>query len=126
MVVEECFGGRAQGFLDAGDLGQNVGAVPFVLCHTLEATNLSLDSPETVKNRPLDLRIHSHRMSSFAGYRTTRTGGRCGLRRFGGFDHSAFPYVARRRRRLLVTTLTELTAIAVAAIVGVRRIPNTG
>jgi hypothetical protein len=45
MVVEERLTRGPQGLLHAGDLGEDLGAVPLVFRHSLKTTDLSLNAP---------------------------------------------------------------------------------
>src|SRR6185312_14352714 len=88
------------------DLLQNIGAIPVVLHHLLQAPDLPFDAPQPVEVRSLDVRVHARRFPRF---------------RFSAHDNFSF-----RRRRLLVTTLTELNAIAALASTGLSSSPNAG
>ena len=100
------------------DLHQHVGAVALLLDHLLQAAHLALDPAEPGEHRALDLGIHGDGVRAVAG-----PGAGAGS---DGVAHDAPLGVKRRSRRLLETTLTELTAIAAAAMAGVSRRPKRG
>src|SRR5262245_40125874 len=98
----------SQRFLDGGDLDEDVRAITVLLDHLLQASHLALDAAQTLEVAVLDAGIDSHRLAFSHGIgllQATR---------------------ARRRRRLLTTTLTELNAMAALARMGESRMPKTG
>ena len=122
-----------------------------LLHHLLEAAHLPLDPAQPKQVLPLAVRIHAHRATG--GRRRVRAARRpwrrraaarrrrCGpgrrrdvparfrgpaWERASGGVHGRPHRVARRRRRLLLTTLTELKAMAAEAMIGLSRMPNAG
>ena len=102
----------------------DVGTVAFLLDHFLQAAHLPLDPPEPGERRRLEFRIHRHRVLAVAGT-GAGAGGEAPVGR-GVVAGCRGMHQALRRRKLLVTTETLLTAMAAAAIVGVRSSPNIG
>src|SRR6185437_1293430 len=96
----------AQRLVDGRDLRHDVRAVAILLHHFVQPAHLPLDSAQPSKISRLDVGVHSHR--------------------FSHAWHLRYDRWARLRRRLLVTTLNELKAIAALAITGVSSSPNAG
>ena len=117
VVVEQRAPCAPERLLHRAHLHQHVGAIALLLDHLLEPAHLSLDPAQSGEQRLLGLRCERHRVDAVSRAEAW-TG-----RRFARRVVSAH---ARRSLRLLVTTLTLLTAIAAAASAGVSRIPNAG
>jgi len=97
------------------NLGHHVGAVAVVVDHLLQTANLAFDASKALEIPRLYFRIDTDRFSRavcLAGAFCVRTGSL----------HGFHP----RNRRLFVTTLTELSAIAALAITGLSKIPRLG
>jgi hypothetical protein len=67
MIAHQVSGDAAKGFLDAGDLGDDVGAVAVVFDHFLEASDLAFDAAEAVAIGFLELRIDACGFAGFGG-----------------------------------------------------------
>jgi len=67
MIAHQVSGDAAQGFLDAGDLGDDVGAVAVVFDHFLEAADLAFDAAQAVAIGFLELRIDTSGFPWLAG-----------------------------------------------------------
>ena len=106
VVPHELLADAPQRFMHGGDLNEHIGAIPILLNHFLEAANLTLDAPKPGEVALLCLRIYA---VSFT-------------RRRGSLLHG----LKRRNRRLFPTTLTELSAMAALATIGLSVIPNAG
>ncbi len=125
MVVEQAASHPTQGFLHGRHLGQHIGAVALLFDHSLKAPHLSLDATQSRESRVLQIRIDVDRVGSVSGAGAAGTrGGR--FRRHADLLQEWGRGVYPRSLRLFTTTLTELTAIAAAAIAGVSRRPNAG
>src|SRR6476661_4330288 len=62
VVAHQLAADRAQGLLDGGDLGQDVGAVAVLLDHLLEAAHLPLDPPQALLVAVIDPGIDGYRL----------------------------------------------------------------
>src|ERR1700744_6052019 len=115
----------AKRLLRRRDLHQNVGAIPLFFHHALNAAHLPLNAAEPPKIRSLDFRIDANCFKP----RNRNFAPKEGFGRMFAFSggHSS-PYVSfsRLRRRLFVTTLNELKAMAALASTGLSSNPQTG
>ena len=68
VIAHQVSGYAAQGFLDAGDLRDDVGAIAVVIDHFLEATDLAFDAAEAIAIGVLELRIDSCGFPGLAGW----------------------------------------------------------
>src|SRR5277367_5297979 len=110
----------AQRLLHRRDLQQDIGAVALRFDHVAQAAHLSLNPREASKHGGLNLWIHGRGFSpglAGAGGDGDSSGGRLNASHLGW---------NLRRRRLLASTLIELSAMAALAIAGVSRIPKAG
>ncbi len=103
MIAQQLAPDAAQRFLSRRDLRDDLWAVAILFHHSLQPANLSLDSAQAAKIRRLDRRLDTMCVMWRA----------CVL-------HDK---VAPRRRRLLETTLTELSAMAALARIGLSSTP---
>ncbi len=78
MVAHQVAGDAAEGFLDAGDLRDDVGAVAILFDHFLEAAHLAFDTAEALEISVFQLRIDG---DGFAALGCDGAGavGRCGV-----------------------------------------------
>ena len=136
VVPHQLTADAAERFVDRGDLGENVGAVSILFDHLLKTAQLPLDATQALQVSRLHFRIDSdgfpHRRrcvsngASAFGSRFSRlyTFAALGSRRH--LISSGQARRARRSRKLFVTTLTELIAIAALAMIGLSIRPVTG
>jgi hypothetical protein len=82
VVAHQVAGYAAKRFLDAGDLGDDVGAVAVVFDHFLQAANLAFDSAQAVAIGFFQLRMDGNGLSGFARNRAGAIGGLGSRRRF--------------------------------------------
>ena len=82
VVAHQVSGYAAEGFLDAGDLRDDVGAVAIVFDHFLEAADLAFDAAEAVAIGVFQPGIDSNCLARFAGDCAGAVGG---LRLDGAF-----------------------------------------
>jgi hypothetical protein len=75
VVAHQIAGYAAEGFLDAGDLRDDVGAVAIVFDHFLEAADLAFDAAKAVAIGVLELGIDGDCLSGFAGDGAGAVGG---------------------------------------------------
>lgn len=97
MVPHQLFGNAPQRLLDRGNLGEDIRTVALLIDHALQTTHLPFDAPKPLQIACFHVGIMRHQAN-----RTLR------------------------RRSELVTTLTELHAIAALARIGLNRMPNDG
>ena len=102
----------AKRFVNGRDLGEDIGAVSILLHHFLKTANLPLDAAQTVQVSRFHFRIDTDRFSAPHSR--------------GHLISSGQARRARRSRKLFVTTLTELRAIAALAMIGLSINPVTG
>src|SRR5579863_469290 len=69
VIFHEGAGDAAEGFLDGGDLGDDVGAVAILFDHLLEAADLAFDAAEAIEVGFFDLRFDFDGFSSGDGHR---------------------------------------------------------
>ena len=74
MIAHEGAADGAQGFLDGGDLHEDVGAVAVFGDHASEAAGLAFDAAQALEIGGLDLRIDAEGFA-FAGFAGARRGG---------------------------------------------------
>src|SRR5260370_37334686 len=129
VIAHQSSGNRSQRLLRRRHLGENVGAVTILFNHTLQTANLSLDTTQPSQVRSLDLRVDADCLSP----RQIRL-----MRAETLLDGTVFYHVllhnhifphasfSRRNRRLFVTTLNELSAIAALASTGLSNKPQNG
>jgi hypothetical protein len=98
VIAEQLPADAAQRLLHRRDLRDDIGAVAILFHHFLQAAYLAFDTPQAPQVRDLEVRI----------------------------DGNGFHILAPLNRKLLVTTLTELKAIAALARIGLSRMPNQG
>jgi len=136
VVPHQLTADSAERFVDRGDLGQNVGAVSVLFDHLLKTAQLTLDAAQALQVSRLTFRIDSdgfpHRRRCVSNGASAFGSPFCRLYRFaalGSRRHlisSGQARRARRSRKLFVTTLTELIAIAALAMIGLSIRPVTG
>ena len=85
--------------------------------HLLEAAHLPLDSAKSLEIAVANIRIDPHCLTTGRVLDGTAA---------GAFNAGIFHSLHLPSRRLLATTLTELSAIAALARIGLRRIPVAG
>ena len=112
VVPHQLAAHAAERFVNRGDLGEDVGAVSILLHHFLKTANLPLDAAQTIQVSRLDFRIDADCFGA--------------LRSRAHLISSGQARRARRSRKLFVTTLTELRAIAALAMIGLSISPVTG
>ena len=110
MIAHELTANRAQRLVYGRNLRHDVRAVAIFSDHPVNAANLALDAPQPFEIAIARMWIDGDRLALHA------------LHGLLGLDVG----LHRRRRRLFVTTLTELNAIAPLAMIGFNRIPNFG
>src|SRR5438876_10200382 len=103
VVPHQLAADGAQGFMDRGNLCEDVCTITVILDHFLEPAHLAFDSSKPFEVPRLELRVDR---DGTPPSRPTATHIR-----------------ALFNRRLLVTTLTELNAIAALARIGLSRMP---
>lgn len=121
MIAHERTGYGAQRFLRGRDLHEDVGAVAVFFNHAVDAAYLAFNAAEAAEIGGFDFRVDTDCLAS-------------GDRAFAsaeGFMLSCChgsPYASLMlpRRRLLVTTLKELKAMAALASTGLSSSPKTG
>src|SRR5512138_3578950 len=121
MVAHQLAPHASQRFVDRRDLRHHVRAIPVVLDHLLQPTHLPFDSAQTLEVARLDAGIDRDRFA--------RAPPRCvgaNLARAVRHHVRVLHGFHRRSRRLLLTTLTELRAIAALATTGLSSRPNFG
>ena len=136
VVPHQLTADAAERFVDRGDLREDVSAVSILFDHLLKTAQLTLDAAQALQVSRLHFRIDS---DGFPRRRRCVSNGAsafgsafCRLYRFaalGSRRHlisSAQARRARRSRKLFVTTLTELIAIAALAMIGLSIKPVTG
>src|SRR3989442_6285188 len=106
VVPHQLAADGAQRFMDRGDLYEDVCTITLILDHFLESAHLPFDASKPFEVSRLDVRIDGDRIPRD---RATAV-------------HTRAPF----NRRLLLTTLTELNAIAALAAIGLRRMPSAG
>src|SRR5271168_3826665 len=129
MIAHQGTSDRSDRLLSRRDLRENIGAVAVLFHHALQAADLAFDSSQPAQVRSLDRGIDADRFTSgqvpvmraevFLG----RTAFQSVLLRGHIFPYASF---SLRNRRLLVTTLNELSAMAALAITGLSINPKTG
>ena len=87
VVAHQISGYASQGFLDAGDLRDDVGAVAIVFDHFLEAADLAFDAAKAVAIGFFQVGIDGDCFSRFAGDVAGAVGG---LRLDGSFTQKGF------------------------------------
>ena len=91
----------------------------------MKTANLTFDTSKALQICCLDSSIHTHRFAAILG--NVATAGRWVLLLVYYWRLLHFQAnLNLRKRRLLLTTLTELKAIAALARIGLSRIPNAG
>src|ERR1700733_1344273 len=129
VVTHQSPGNRAKSLLCRRDLRENIRAIAIFFHHPLQPANLAFNPAQSPQVRSLDCRIDFNCFA--AGQISIESTKICfvGAVFLSGLlpDH-AFPHTSfnRRRRRLFVTTLKELSAMAALAITGLSSNPNTG
>jgi hypothetical protein len=112
VVPHQLAANAAECFVNGGDLGEDVRAVSILLHHFLKTADLPLDAAQTVQVSRFRFGIDTDRFSAFDSR--------------GHLISSGQARRARRSRKLFVTTLTELKAIAALAMIGLSINPVTG
>jgi hypothetical protein len=112
VVPHQLAADAAKGFVNRGDLREDVGAVSIFLHHFLKTANLPLDAAQAVQVSRFHFRIDTDRFGA--------------LHIRAHLISSGQARRARRSRKLFVTTLTELKAIAALAMIGLSINPVTG
>jgi hypothetical protein len=136
VVPHQLAADSAESFVDRGDLGENVGAVSILFDHLLKTAQLPLDAAQALQVSRLHFRIDGNgfphrrrRVSNGAsafGSRFCRLYHSAALGSRRHLISSGQARRARRSRKLFVTTLTELIAIAALATIGLSIRPVTG
>src|SRR5690606_15384217 len=134
VVAHQLAAHAAQRLVHRRDLRHDVRAVAVFLDHALEPADLPLDAAQALQVAVLDVRVHRDRspaalVSARDGSRAAAAHGDRGIRLVVRvLFHHALPGCsrARRSRKLLLTTLTELNAIAALASTGLSSTPNAG
>ncbi len=138
VVPHQLTANSTKRFVNRRYLGEYVGAVSIVSDHLLESPHLPLDTPKSFEVSRLHIGIDRKRFSRARriAYRAPTLGGGYGVARslslisFISNRHIVSPvsYATRARRslRLFVTTLTELSAIAALAMIGLSITPVNG
>src|SRR5215510_10874362 len=103
MVAHQLVGNGSQGLVDRRNLCEDVCTITVILDHFLEAPHLALDASQAFQVALLEIGVDRNRTP----------------RRHATAAHIRAPF----NRRLLVTTLTELNAIAALASIGLSRMP---
>ena len=112
VVAHKVTAGAAEGFLYGRYLHQNVGTIALIFHHFLDAANLAGDACEAAQGGGLDFRINFDGLAFISA----------GAVRILLLVHGRKPF----NRRLLVSTLTELMAMAALAMTGLSRMPSAG
>jgi hypothetical protein len=117
VMAEQLPADAAQRLLHGRHLGDDVGTIPILVHHALQPSHLALDALQAP-----DIAGASRSV----GVATARLGG--GSRGSRSLRQSALPFRAHARlsRKLLDTTLTELSAMAALAMTGLSRMPKAG
>src|SRR5690606_11794681 len=136
VVAHQLAAHAAQRLVHRRDLRHDVRAVAVLLHHALEPADLPLDAAQPLQIAVLDARVHrdgapaalvSARGVSRAAAAHGDRRARVVVRVHVLFHHALLGCSrARRSRRLLPTTLTELNAIAALASTGLSSTPNAG
>ena len=113
--------------MNGRNLCQNVRAVAIVLHHFVQAPYLTLNATQTFQVARARVSVNVRSVATGVRLIHWLMIGRVQVLAFPGncfllLAHS----VTRRSRKLLVTTLTELNAIAALAIIGLSNSPNAG
>src|ERR1700743_3521824 len=119
MIAHQMAAGSSQGFLNRGNLQENVSAISLLLHHLFQASYLTGDACEPPQRSCLDLRIDLCGLALISA-------GTVGCSCFGSGLFVRAHGLKLRSLRLLLNTLTELRAMAALAITGLRRMPSTG
>src|SRR5690606_28553258 len=138
VVAHELTAHTAQSLVDRCDLHHDVRAVAVLLHHPLESADLPIDPAQALQVALLDLRVHRDRSPAavFAARRGSRAAAAAAhgdrpsriVVRVHALVHHILLGCSRARcsRRLLLTTLTELNAIAALASTGLSSTPKAG
>jgi hypothetical protein len=99
VIAQQNLADATQSLLDGGNLGEDVGAVAVLPDHALEAADLAFNPAQALDQ---------------------------GCLHFGVSVHELYLERNAASRRLLVTTLTELSAMAALAKTGLSAMPKAG
>jgi hypothetical protein len=75
VIAHEISGDAAQSFLDAGDLGDDVGAVAIFFDHFVEAANLAFDAAQALEVSGFQLRVDADCFARFGADSAGAVGG---------------------------------------------------